>query len=88
MHNKLIDELSQKLSGIMPPGAQVLKEDFEKNVRGILHASLNKLDLVTREEFEIQSQVLARSRTRLEALEKRLAELEEQLPHKESRPKD
>ena len=81
MHNKLIDEISQKLGKAMPPGAQVLKEDLEKNFRGVLHASLSKLDLVTREEFEVQSQVLARSRARVEQLEKRLAVLEAQLLH-------
>ena len=88
MHNSLIDELSQKLSGLMPPGAQVLKEDLEKNIRSILHANLSKLELVTREEFEIQSQVLARTRSRLEAMEKRLAELEKQLLHRETPPQE
>ena len=82
MHSNFIDELSQKLGAAMPPGAQVLKEDLEKNLRSILHANLSKLDLVTREEFEIQSQVLARSRARLEEMEKRIAALEAQLHSK------
>lgn len=84
MHNKLIDEISQKLEAVMPPGAQVLKEDLEKNFRGVLQASLGKLELVTREEFEVQSQVLARSRARIEQLEKRLVALEAQLLHGDS----
>lgn len=81
MQANLIDEISQKLSNALPPGAQVLKADLEKNMRGILHANLSKLDLVTREEFEVQSQVLARSRSRIEQLEQRLAALEAQLLH-------
>ncbi|MBE0511320.1 MAG: accessory factor UbiK family protein [Chromatiales bacterium] len=79
MQNNFIDEISQKLAAALPPGAQQLKDDLEKNARSILHAQLSKLDLVTREEFAVQSQVLARSRAKLEAMEKRLAELEAQL---------
>ena len=81
MQNNLIDELSRKLGAAMPPGAQVLKEDLEKNFRSVLQASLSKLDLVTREEFDVQSQVLARSRARIEQLEQRLVALEAQLLH-------
>jgi BMFP domain-containing protein YqiC len=60
----------------------VLKEDAEKNMRSVLHAAFSKMDLVTREEFEVQAQVLQRSREKLEALEKQVAELEAKLLHK------
>ena len=82
INSKLIDELSKRLSGALPPGANVLKEDMEKNIRSVLHAAFSKMDLVTREEFEVQAQVLQRSRTKLDALEKQVAELEKALIHK------
>lgn len=82
MNNKVIDELTKRLSGVLPPGASVLKEDMEKNIRSVLHAAFSKMDLVTREEFEVQAQVLQRSRAKLDALEKQVAELEKALIHK------
>lgn len=56
--------------------------EAEKNLRAALRAALGRLDLVTREEFEIQSQVLARTRERLEALEKEITKLEQRLAEK------
>lgn len=79
MNNSVIEELTKRLSGALPPGANVLKEDMEKNIRSVLHAAFSKMDLVTREEFEVQTQVLQRSRQKLEALEKQVAELESRL---------
>lgn len=79
MNSSVIDELTKRLSGALPPGASVLKEDMEKNIRSVLHAAFSKMDLVTREEFEVQTQVLQRSRQKLEALEKQVAELESRL---------
>ncbi len=77
----MIDELSKRLGEILPPGVNVLREDAEKNIRSVLHAAFSKMDLVTREEFEVQAKVLQRSREKLEALEKQLAELEAKLKH-------
>lgn len=54
-------------------------KDIEKNVKAMMSQGFSKLDLVTREEFDIQSQVLAKTRAKLEALEQRLAELEGKL---------
>lgn len=54
-------------------------KDIERNVKALLQQGFTKLDLVTREEFDIQSQVLAKTRAKLEALEARVAELEAQL---------
>ena len=60
----------------MPEGLRSVREDLENNFRSVLRASLTRLDLVTREEFEVQEAVLARTREKLEALELRLQEME------------
>lgn len=71
-----IDQLAQRLASLVPPGLAQAREDVHANFKDILAQGLRRLDLVTREEFDVQSQVLARTRERLEALEKRLADLE------------
>ena len=73
---KSLDELARKLADAVPPGLAALKADLEQNFKSVLQAGLAKLDLVTRQEFDIQAAVLQRSRERLEALEKRIAALE------------
>ncbi|OUR71591.1 hypothetical protein A9Q78_09335 [Methylophaga sp. 41_12_T18] len=73
---KKIEEMVQGLSGALPPGLTGFQQDIEKNVRAALSATFAKLDLVTREEFDVQTQVLLRTREKLEALEQRVAELE------------
>lgn len=77
MNTNFIDELARRLSATLPPGVNVLREDLQNNMRSVLHAAFSKMDLVTREEFEVQSQVLARTRAKLEELEKKIAELEQ-----------
>lgn len=76
INSKLIDDLARQISGSLPAGLRELQRDLEKNTHTILQNTLSKLDLVTREEFDVQSRVLARTRSRLEQLEKTLAELE------------
>ncbi|MGF6710758.1 BMFP domain-containing protein YqiC [Luteibacter sp. W1I16] len=76
-----IDQLAQRLASLVPPGLAQAREDMQANFKDILAQGLRRLDLVTREEFDVQSQVLARTRERLEALEKRLAELEASTQH-------
>ena len=76
---KIFDELTSKLTSIVPEGARVLQEDLEKNARALLSNTLDKMDLVTREEFDVQKAVLARTRAKVEALEKQVAELEQAL---------
>ena len=71
-----LDELSKKLTALMPQPIKSLQEDMESNVRGLLESGLQKMNLVTREEFEIQTAVLHKTRAKLEALEQRLAALE------------
>lgn len=72
---KLFEDLSAKLNDVV---ANSPAKDFEKNARALLAQGFAKLDLVTREEFDIQAQVLARAREQLNALEARIAELEAQ----------
>ncbi len=76
--NKLFDDISNRIAGSLPTGVQLLHDDFRKNIRAAVEASLRELNLVTREEFDVQTKVLARTRQKLEALEKQLAELEKQ----------
>ena len=76
MNPGILDDIAKRLAAVVPPGAQELKSDLEKNFRAVLQSNLERLDLVTREEFEVQAQVLARTRQKLEALEARVAELE------------
>ena len=71
-----LDELARKLADSVPPGLAALKNDLEQNFKAVLQGGLAKLDLVTRQEFDIQAGVLRRSRERLEELEQRLAALE------------
>ncbi|MDD2660557.1 MAG: accessory factor UbiK family protein [Methylococcales bacterium] len=79
---KAIDDIANRLAGAIPPGLNNLKEDIEKNFRAILQGALSKLDLVTREEFEVQKMVLAKTRSKLEDLEKRVAGMEENVLNK------
>ena len=76
MTEQSIEGLAKKLAEAVPEGLRSVGDDLEKNFRSVLRASLARLDLVTREEFEVQEAVLARTREKLEALEARLAELE------------
>jgi BMFP domain-containing protein YqiC len=73
---KILDELAHKLADSVPPGLKDLRADLEHNFRAMLQAALGKLDLVTREEFDVQAGVLSRTRSKLEELSQRLAELE------------
>ena len=78
MSDKSIEDLARKLAESLPEGLRAVREDIETNFRAVLKSGLSRLDLVTREEFEVQEAVLARTREKLEGLEARLAELEEQ----------
>ena len=71
-----IDEIARRLAEAVPQSLRSVKDDLENNFRSVLRSGLGKLDLVTREEFEVQEAVLARSRQKLEALEKRLESVE------------
>lgn len=73
----LFSELRGQLDQFMPDMARVARDDVEQNVRMAVTSVIDRLDLVTREEFDAQSAVLSRTREKVEALEKRVAELED-----------
>ncbi len=73
---KTLDDLASRLAGSLPGGMQILQDDLKKNLRANLEAALAKLNLVTREEFDVQSAVLARTREKLTQLETQVDELE------------
>lgn len=74
-----IDEIARRLLDSLPPALRSMQQDLESNFRAVLRATLGKLDLVTREEFDTQTKVLERTRAKAEALEARIAELEKAL---------
>lgn len=76
---KTLDALARRLAQAVPPGLSSLGDELERNMKAVLQSGLKNLDLVTREEFEVQRGVLARTRERLEQLQDRLAELEDGL---------
>lgn len=75
----IIEDLSRSISDAMPENIRRLQGDLEDNVRYAVQSALQRMDLVTREQFDVQSKVLARTREKLEALEKRVDELEQKL---------
>lgn len=76
MSDKSIENLARKLAESVPEGLRSVREDLESNFRSVLRSGISKLDLVTREEFEVQEAVLGRTREKLERLEAKLEELE------------
>jgi len=76
---KLLDDLAKRLSASAPAGLQALQDDFRRSLRTSLESALSRLDLVTREEFDVQTAVLARTREKVERLERELALLEQRL---------
>jgi BMFP domain-containing protein YqiC len=76
---KAIDDLARKLGELVPPGLKEAGADIEKNMKATLQSGLAKLDLVTREEFEVQRAVLLRSREKIDALERAVQGLEARL---------
>ena len=77
-----IDDLARRLSQLVPPGLRDSQEELQQTFKSTLQAGLAKLDLVTREEFDVQQAVLLRTREKLEVLERTVATLEAQLADK------
>jgi BMFP domain-containing protein YqiC len=73
---KSLDDIANRLAEAIPPGLHALRDDMEKTFRAVLQSAFAKMDLVTREEFEVQKAVLAKTRQKLETLEARVHELE------------
>jgi hypothetical protein len=74
-----LDELARQLAESVPQNLKVLRDDLERNFKSLLHSGLERMELVTREEFDVQAAVLERTREKLETMEARLAELEKSL---------
>ena len=79
MDKQFIDDLANRLANAVPPGVKSLQDDLERNFRGLLQSGFAKLDLVTREEFDVQTRVLERTRQKLTALEQELQSLQQQV---------
>ena len=71
-----IDDLARRLSALVPPGLRESQEELQQTFKSALQSGLSKLDLVTREEFDVQRAVLLRTREKLEALERVVAALD------------
>ncbi len=71
-----LDDLAHRLSGLVPPGLREGRDELQQNFKAVLQSGLARLDLVTREEFDVQRAVLLRTREKLEALEREVQALE------------
>lgn len=80
MQDRLLDELTRLLSREMPDFGGALQEDMDQHIRAAVGAALNRLDVVTREEFDVQRAVLERTREKLTRLEQQIALLEKTTP--------
>lgn len=79
MDKQLFDDLAAKISSTLPPIPAKLSDEIETNIRRVLRSTFDKMELVTREDFEIQSAVLQKTRLKLEALENKIQQMEQQL---------
>ncbi|WP_082582839.1 accessory factor UbiK family protein [Frateuria sp. Soil773] len=76
MDRRDIDQIALRLVSLVPPGLARAHQDLQTNFRDVLAQGLRRLELVTREEFDVQCQLLARTRAKVDELERRVAELE------------
>ena len=74
-----LDDLARRLSALVPPGLREGRDELQQNFKAVLQTGLARLDLVTREEFDVQRAVLLRTREKLEELQRTVAEVEAQL---------
>ncbi|MGC1955122.1 MAG: accessory factor UbiK family protein [Gammaproteobacteria bacterium] len=77
LNPKFIDELTRKIVDTLPEGIAQLQNDIRKNIRAAVSSAFERMDLVTRQEFDVQAGVLARTREKLSALEAKVAALEQ-----------
>lgn len=84
---QIVNRVSEQLSQVLPPGVRQLRGDLEENIKAVLREALARMELVTREEFDIQTTLLTRARSRLEAVEAELRALEQRVISLESRDK-
>lgn len=81
----IVNRLSEQLGQALPPGVKALRGDVEDNIKSVLREAFARMELVTREEFDIQSTLLSKTRIRVEALEAKLKVLETQVNDLESK---
>ena len=74
--SRRLEDLAARLARVLPPGLASLRAELEDNFRSILKANLERFDLVSRERFEAQAELLAKTQAKLDALERRLEQLE------------
>jgi BMFP domain-containing protein YqiC len=87
IHLQSIDELAQRLAALVPPGLSQAREDLTATFRSALQSGLREIDLVTREEFDVQRCVLLRTREKIEALEQQILALERFLDNAGAQPR-
>lgn len=75
MQTQHINQLADKIESLLPPGIKQVKNDFDEKLKKLLQQQLAKMNFVSREEFDIQTKVLARTREKLEQLEKQVEQL-------------
>ncbi|MBU2871215.1 accessory factor UbiK family protein [Colwellia sp. E2M01] len=76
---KKIEEIAKQVTDSIPPSLKSMATDFEDKAKSVLQSKLSQLDVVTREEFDVQTQVLIKTRAKIADLEAKLAELEEKI---------
>jgi BMFP domain-containing protein YqiC len=76
---KKIEEIAKQVTESIPPSLKNMASDFEDKAKSVLQSKLAQLDVVTREEFDVQTQVLIKTRTKIAELEAKLVELEEKI---------
>ncbi|CAM3833783.1 ubiquinone biosynthesis accessory factor UbiK [Vibrio aquimaris] len=79
---KKLEQIAKQIHDSMPTPVKELGADVDQKVRQVIQGQLNKLDVVSREEFDVQTQVLMRTREKLTAMEQKLTELEDKLAEK------
>ncbi|MFP5486591.1 MAG: accessory factor UbiK family protein [Gammaproteobacteria bacterium] len=85
---QIVNRVSEQLSQVLPPGVRQLRGDIEENIKVVLREALARMELVTREEFDVQAALLSRTRSRLEAVERELKALEHRVAALENRNSD
>ncbi len=79
LNPQTLNQLSEKIAELLPPGLQAVKNDFDARVKTLLQQQLAQFEMVSREEFDLQARVLQRTREKLEKVEAQLVELEKRL---------
>ena len=79
---KKLEQIAKQIHDSMPQPVKELGSDVDQKIRQVIQGQLNKLDIVSREEFDVQTQVLLRTRQKLTEMEQKLADIEEKITNK------